>query len=153
MVSLSRLNLNIDERFADKFTRERDCTYLHALLCDAMNAFILEKRGEGLSDEEIVLPEYLGGPLYKVSNFLGIKYGMCGEYYANWKMKDPYQEVPEDLHVTMLDRLYFFSQPEDQVDESLFFGGSMTGSFHLFNSIKLLHKLMVSIEREPHKSE
>lgn len=147
------LNLNLEDSSIDAFTRERDCTYLHALNCDLINAYILEKRNEGLPDCDIVLPRNLGVPHYQICEFLGIKYGMCGEYYANWKLKVSYKTIPDSLHVSMISRVYFFCQPEDQDDERLFFGGSMNGSFHLFNSIKLLYRLIIHIERQPEKCQ
>jgi hypothetical protein len=37
---------------------------------------------------DVVIPKNIGVPLYEVSEFLKIKYGMTTDFYFNWKIKN-----------------------------------------------------------------
>lgn len=51
-------------------------------------SFVVEKENLGIPMNEVVIPKNIGFPLYTVSEFLKIKYGMTTDFYLNWSVKD-----------------------------------------------------------------
>ncbi len=67
----------MNETKIDQFDLKKECIYLHGLLTIILNAYLVEKRGAGLKDDQIIVPKKIGVPLYEVANSLKIKFGMC----------------------------------------------------------------------------
>lgn len=56
------------------------------MLNKILASYLLQKMNENIPDDEIVIPKHIGVPLYKVSKFLKMKFGIATDFYFNWKL-------------------------------------------------------------------
>lgn len=56
---MGKIQLDLDNNLIDDFTKKRDCVCLHGFLSDILHAFTYEKRSQGFSDTQMIVPSNL----------------------------------------------------------------------------------------------
>ena len=140
-----------DDEVDEQLTK--DCFLLHGLANKILGSYLLQKSDDKVPASEIVVPRNIGVPLYKVSNFLKMKYGLTSDFHFNWTLPgyDCTQSLPNDFQVSEVRMMEHFSATKK--DEDLFFGGSVIGTHYLFRAIKALYKVNQNIQRVPFESQ
>ncbi|KAK6028521.1 hypothetical protein OSTOST_05431 [Ostertagia ostertagi] len=86
---------NMPELTTDQLITYEDWRTAHLLLATIISAYIWS---ETVSDESLIIPKNLCGPLMDVSNRLGLRAIIChaSACLANWKLIDPSQPFSPD---------------------------------------------------------
>ena len=90
----------------------KDCFLLHGLANKILGSYLLQKSEDKVPTSEIVVPRNIGVPLYKVSNFLKMKYGLTSDFHFNWTLPgyDCTQSLPKDFQVSDVRMMEYFSK-------------------------------------------
>ena len=106
----------------------------------------------GVESKDIVVPKNLAEPLYEVSNFLGVKYGICSIFNSMWELVDESVPLEERECLSIQDirlRWHFTIEYQDR----LFLGTSVIGTFYLFKSFKQMYEIAQLVQYSPELQE